>query len=204
MTIELMDRIQGFRSLIVPLFFVATAEMNVDYQSFNVKTMGRAHNELFLRCWEHDLKWAPSIIQDWSIFGFRNDLIRPLMRLALAFGIDATKELIKSCREEYGTDMGQMMVAHEKGEMRMGTHLCSGNPQNGQRRTPLIVIGEGNKWAKESQSRPKELLTHCLTMLPTKNPEFIKLNDLRSTLTFITLNLDMNHLPTILAHIEAQ
>ena len=48
MTNELVDRLRDVRSLIVPLFFVSTGELNEGSTSFKVDDMTRAHNDLFL------------------------------------------------------------------------------------------------------------------------------------------------------------
>jgi hypothetical protein len=47
-------------------------------------------------------------------------MMRPLLRLALAFGTNATRELVRTCRENYDTNIGKMMAAHAEGELHMG------------------------------------------------------------------------------------
>jgi radical SAM superfamily enzyme YgiQ (UPF0313 family) len=119
MTIDLLDRLNEFRSLVVPLFFVATAELKDGVQSFNASRMSHAHTELFLKCWEHDFKWAPSLIKDWVGGSVGNRLARPFLNLLLSFGIHEGKELIDICRLRYNGDAGLMIRSARSGELDM-------------------------------------------------------------------------------------
>lgn len=117
-TIGLMDRLSHYRSLVVPLFFVAAAELD-EGSSFDFGHMSKAHTELFLRAWEHNMRWAPNIMRDWADRSVRMRAMRPLMRLALALGMSEVKELTRMCREDYDCDMGRMMRARKQGELSM-------------------------------------------------------------------------------------
>lgn len=56
-TIELMDDLGEFKSLIVPLFFVPMGKLkNKDW--FKNEEMKELHKELLIKCLKHDLKWA--------------------------------------------------------------------------------------------------------------------------------------------------
>ena len=56
-TIELMDDLGEFKSLIVPLFFVPMGKLkNKDW--FKNEEMKELHRELLIKCLKHDLKWA--------------------------------------------------------------------------------------------------------------------------------------------------
>jgi radical SAM superfamily enzyme YgiQ (UPF0313 family) len=109
-TLELTLSLREHRSLIVPLFFVATAELTGESESFNVARMSRLQTELFLTCWEHNLHWAPPIIEDWAKRSLRNPLARAPIKMLLRFGIHETREIIKMCREDYDYDMNQLIA----------------------------------------------------------------------------------------------
>ena len=118
LTNELIDKLHGFKSLIVPLFFVATGELKDESKSFDAKTMSRAHNELFLNCWEHNLKWGDALFQDWDSRSIKG-LVRPFLKLAYNFSSIEVKEVIRICRENYDADIGKIVTAHHEGSLKM-------------------------------------------------------------------------------------
>jgi len=61
-TIELMDDLKDFRSLIVPLFFVPLGRLrNQDW--FRFEDVNELHKELLVKCLEHDLRWTKIIMR---------------------------------------------------------------------------------------------------------------------------------------------
>jgi radical SAM superfamily enzyme YgiQ (UPF0313 family) len=118
MTLELMDRISGYKSLVVPLFFVATGDLE-EGESFTVKSMTPTHAELFLKCWQHNLHWAREIIPEWEETSIKNRMTIPFLRLVLSFGITEVEQLIELCREDYHYDINAMLAAHKRGEFSM-------------------------------------------------------------------------------------
>jgi len=62
-TIELVDDLSGYKSLIVPLFFVPLGRLNQE-KSFGVKDMGPEHWRLLAACLEHDLRWIDELARD--------------------------------------------------------------------------------------------------------------------------------------------
>ena len=119
MTSELVDRLHGFRSLVVPLFFVATGELNDGCKSFDLQQMSRTYSELFLNCWEHNLKWGSSLYEGWDRIALKNNVARRFIRLAYNFGSNEVKEAIRVCREEYDTDLGRIVDANRKGDLNI-------------------------------------------------------------------------------------
>jgi radical SAM superfamily enzyme YgiQ (UPF0313 family) len=78
-TIELMDDLRGFRSLIVPLFFVPMGKLK-DEHWFKDTHMTELHRELLVRCMEHDFHWVDNLL-DWSFKGSAYGIIlRPFYR----------------------------------------------------------------------------------------------------------------------------
>jgi len=119
LTLDLVKKIDGFRSLIVPLFFVATGELNNGERSFTAEQMSVAQTELFLDCWEHNLRCAPPIINDWAVRSIRNPLVRPALKLVLKFGITEGMEMISICRKDYGCDIQAFLEDSRKGKVKM-------------------------------------------------------------------------------------
>ncbi|MEM1539139.1 MAG: radical SAM protein [Candidatus Bathyarchaeia archaeon] len=60
-TIELVESLEGIRSLIVPLFFVPLGRLKNEAW-FKESQMTRLHYELLIKCLKHDFKWIGSII----------------------------------------------------------------------------------------------------------------------------------------------
>ena len=79
-TIELMDDLKSFRSLIVPLFFVPMGRLK-DKDWFKKTEMNKLHKELLFKCLEHGFYWIDKLI-DLSIAGkWYTTLIRPFYKL---------------------------------------------------------------------------------------------------------------------------
>ena len=103
LTIELVEKLRGFKSLIVPLFFVPIGQLNGG-QFFLKEHMLPEHWKLLATCMEHDFKWAPKLaeehlhnriqkffVKEVVLRSFRHQLKGPL-RL-MKEGIDPTKEV---------------------------------------------------------------------------------------------------------------
>jgi len=60
-TIELMDDLKDVRSLIVPLFFVPMGRLE-DEKWFEKTQMTELHQELLIKCLEHDFYWVDNLI----------------------------------------------------------------------------------------------------------------------------------------------
>ncbi|MGD0818934.1 MAG: radical SAM protein [Methanomassiliicoccales archaeon] len=119
MTLELLKKIDGYRSLIVPLFFVATGELSNSERSFTADQMSKAHTQLFLDCWEHNLRWSPAIVNDWATRSIHNPLVRPALKLILKFGITEGMEMIRMCRKDYGYDIQAFLDDGRKGNVKV-------------------------------------------------------------------------------------
>ncbi len=68
-TIELVDDLKWFRSLIVPLFFVPMGELQ-DKDWFKREELSELQKELMIKCLSHDLRWARDILE-WYLEGKR-------------------------------------------------------------------------------------------------------------------------------------
>jgi len=61
-TIELLDDLKSYRSLIVPLFFISSEEMILhSNNTLKKETITPEHEQLFLACLKHSLHWANSL-----------------------------------------------------------------------------------------------------------------------------------------------
>ncbi|ADC64797.1 Radical SAM domain protein [Ferroglobus placidus DSM 10642] len=63
-TIELVEDLNEYKSLIVPLFFVPANELGEESR-FSVRKMKSYHWELMLTCWRHNMKWLKPLAKDY-------------------------------------------------------------------------------------------------------------------------------------------
>ncbi|MEA2090417.1 MAG: radical SAM protein [Thermoproteota archaeon] len=76
-TIELIDDLKDFRSLIVPLFFVPMGRLKKEHW-FKKEEMNKLHKDLLIQCVKHDLHWVSELIK---LSFRRNFLLHPLYKL---------------------------------------------------------------------------------------------------------------------------
>jgi radical SAM superfamily enzyme YgiQ (UPF0313 family) len=61
-TIELVDDLKDFRSLIVPLFFVPLGRLKSE-DWFKRAEMSKLHRQLLFQCVEHDFRWMDNLLE---------------------------------------------------------------------------------------------------------------------------------------------
>jgi len=82
-TMELIDDLKGCRSLIVPLFFVPMGRLK-DEDWFKDTKMTKVHEELMIKCIEHDYRWVDDLISISFNEGWKAYAIRPFYKLFAA------------------------------------------------------------------------------------------------------------------------
>jgi radical SAM superfamily enzyme YgiQ (UPF0313 family) len=104
-TIELVEELSAFKSLLVPLFFVSMGSLREKAESFTLKDLNRRHGELIIKCWDHNLSWIPELIKEEENFR-----LRYLLRLVAIYGVKRARQLMRTCGEEYGYDLNAMIA----------------------------------------------------------------------------------------------
>jgi radical SAM superfamily enzyme YgiQ (UPF0313 family) len=107
LTIDLIERLRAFKSLIVPLFLVSEGGLKGRAESFSVEKMTPKHSELFLKCWEHNLDWGDTLLREYSLTKGRGKGYG--IRLVFSYGIKQAKELIRKCRNDYEYNLPAMI-----------------------------------------------------------------------------------------------
>jgi radical SAM superfamily enzyme YgiQ (UPF0313 family) len=79
-TIEMVDDVKGCRSLIVPLFFVPMGRLK-DENWFKETNMTKIHEELLIKCLEHDFRWLNDLIDLSLAESWKALAIKPFYKL---------------------------------------------------------------------------------------------------------------------------
>lgn len=115
LTIQLVEELRPFKSLLVPLFYVAMGCMKDETESFTMEKMTPKHGELIIKCWEHNLEWSKILLKEYIVtrkFGVGYGI-----RLFLSYGINHVKKMLDICRREYNYDLKQMINDVRSGEL---------------------------------------------------------------------------------------
>ena len=121
LTIDLVERLRTYRSLIVPLFLVSMGSLRDKTRSFTYEDLTQRRSELIVKCWRHNLDWAPSLIETWSRQCIKNGIARRGIKLVFSYGIRVAKRLLRECAEKYGYDIKAMREDYQR--MGLGTRI---------------------------------------------------------------------------------
>jgi len=123
LTIELMEELKPFKSLIVPLFLVSMGGLKNRAESFMLENMTNKHYELYLKCWEHNLNWAPALLKDYSRMAIKGKATQYGLKFIFSYGIKEVRELIRRCREDYDCDVPAMIRDIRSGKIKVASSL---------------------------------------------------------------------------------
>jgi radical SAM superfamily enzyme YgiQ (UPF0313 family) len=119
LTIELVEKLNEFKSLIVPLFFVSMGGLRGKANSFTKERMTPVHSELIMKCWEHNFKWIPALLEKNVCPSIKNRGARLGLKLVASYGIRLVKKIFRICRDDYGCDMRKMIEDVKSGELNI-------------------------------------------------------------------------------------
>jgi len=115
LTIDLLEEVKHFKSLIVPLFLVSEGRLKDRAESFTVEKMTLKHSELFLKCWEHNLDWGSTLLKEY--FLPRSGGKGYGLKLVFSYAIKQGKELIRKCQNDYEYDLPAMIRDARNGKI---------------------------------------------------------------------------------------
>jgi len=118
-TISLVEKLRPFKSLIIPLFLVSIGGLRGKTESFTADDMTVKHTMLFIECWEHNLKWAPTLIEEWSNLSIKNPVLRYGLRMIFSYAIRQGEKLIRICRDEYDYNLKDMIEDAKEGRLEV-------------------------------------------------------------------------------------
>jgi len=123
LTIELLKELKPFKSLIVPLFLVSMGGLKKRAESFILENMTNKHYELYLKCWEHNLNWAPTLVEEYYRISIKGKITRYGLKLFFSYGIKQAMELVRRCQEDYGYDVPAMIRDAKSGKIKAVSSL---------------------------------------------------------------------------------
>jgi len=115
LTIDLVEELSAFKSLIVPLFLVSEGGLKDRAESFSVEKMAPKHSELFLKCWEHNLNWGDTFLKEY--FLTKSGVKGYGLRLVFSYAIKQGKKLIRKCQNDYECDLPAMIRDARNGKI---------------------------------------------------------------------------------------
>jgi len=117
LTIDLVEELRVFKSLIVPLFLVSEGGLKDRAESFSVEKMTPKRSELFLACWEHNLEWGDTFLKEY--FVTKGGGKGYALRLVFSYGIKQGKKLIRKCQNDYECDLQAMIKDARQGKINV-------------------------------------------------------------------------------------
>ncbi len=118
LTIDLVDKLQDFKSIIIPLFFVSQGRLD-GLESFRIEEMTRKQCELMIKCWQHTLNWAGPLMDEYFNTNKANHLRTWGAKRIFNYGCRQSTKLVKMCEDDYGYNLQSMIQAAENGEINM-------------------------------------------------------------------------------------
>jgi radical SAM superfamily enzyme YgiQ (UPF0313 family) len=122
LTMDLVARLHEYKSLLVPLFMVSEGGLKDKAKSFKIEDISHKQAELFLQCWEHDLDWAQTFLNEYFVMkahwgkGYA-------MKQVFNYGVKQAKSLLKTCKEDYDYNMPAMITDARNGKFSLSLPL---------------------------------------------------------------------------------
>jgi radical SAM superfamily enzyme YgiQ (UPF0313 family) len=118
LTVDLVEELKNFKSLIVPLFLVSMGELRGKAESFTIDKITPKQSELFLKCWEHNINWGQTLLQEY--FLTKSGIKGYGLRFLFSYGTKQARKLIRQCKEDYDYDLATMIQDERSGKTSVG------------------------------------------------------------------------------------
>lgn len=135
LTIDLVKKLNEYKSLIVPLFMVSEGGLKDKAKSFKVGGITRKQSELFMTCWQHNLDWAETFLNEYYVTkaGFGKGYG---IKLVFSYGLKQAQNLLKLGREKYDYNIPAMIKDSEEGKYPVALPI---------RLISKVMMGRGSK-----------------------------------------------------------
>jgi len=123
LTISLIEKLKPFKSVIVPLFFVAMGSLKNNSESFTLNDVTPVHAELIFKCWRHNFEWIDTIFKEWSEMSIKSRIIRKGLKIIISYGIKRVLKLMDICERDYNYDLKAMINDFRNGYLKIEAPL---------------------------------------------------------------------------------
>lgn len=113
LTIDLVNKLEKYKSLLVPLFMVEEGGLKGKASSFSIDSISSKQSELFLKCWMLNLEWSETLLKEYNVTRGAKGYG---LRLFFSYGVKETKKIIKTCEQEYGYNLPAMIKDAKAGK----------------------------------------------------------------------------------------
>jgi len=104
LTVEMVEKLRDYKSIIVPMFVVSN---DTTVPSYSVNQMTPADGDLFLTCWEHDVRWTETLITEYLYTVDRSTAEG--IKSVMSHTASSVTSLIHQCRDEYNCNVPRMI-----------------------------------------------------------------------------------------------
>ena len=118
LTLDLIGELKNFKSLIVPLFLVSMGGLKDKTESFTIEKMTPKQCELFFKCWEHNIDWGQTLLQEY--FLTKSGVKGYGLRFLFSYSLNQAKKLMRQCKEDYDYDLVAMIKDERSGKIKVG------------------------------------------------------------------------------------
>jgi radical SAM superfamily enzyme YgiQ (UPF0313 family) len=114
LTLDLVQKLHKYKSLIVPLFMVSEGGLKGKATSFTIDMLTPKRSELFLKCWEHNLDWSEDLINEYFMVNRSKGLGA---KMIFNYGAKQARQLIRTCEKDYDYNMPAMIKDVREGKI---------------------------------------------------------------------------------------
>ncbi|MEM2914525.1 MAG: hypothetical protein QXH91_03875 [Candidatus Bathyarchaeia archaeon] len=120
LTISLVEKLRPFKSLIVPLFFVAMGGLEGKSKSLTLDDVTPKYAELMMKCWKHNFAWFDELFKDFSNMSIRSKITQKGLSLVFSYAVNQGMKFINICEKEYDYDLHALIRDYKNGNLRLG------------------------------------------------------------------------------------
>ena len=118
LTIDLVEKLHNYKSLIVPLFMVSEGRLKDKVQSFTIDKMTQKQSELFVKCWQHNLDWSKTFLDEYVVTKSRFGTGYGI-RLTFNYGVKQVSKFLKICENDYNYNLPAFLSDVREGKIKV-------------------------------------------------------------------------------------
>jgi radical SAM superfamily enzyme YgiQ (UPF0313 family) len=124
-TIDLIVGLRRHKSLFIPLLMVGGGGRLGGAPSFRARQISRKQCELLILCWEHNLAWAPVLMEEY--FALNRGVNGRIIKRVISYALKEARKLLAAGREKYRFDFQAMIRDAEAGRLPLPRMLRLGS-----------------------------------------------------------------------------